>query len=111
LKDLSSPYRELPRKLAAPLPLRAVAVTTFDGNGRLTQVDHYVVGGMPPPVPWQSSTGTYTVSPNCTGTLTLNVPGNPLSPFHLYFVVVNQGKQIHTVVDANLVSSVGIRIE
>jgi hypothetical protein len=97
--------------LPAPLPLRAVAVTTFDGRGGLTQVDHYVVAGTPPTTPWQSSSGTYSVNPNCTGTLVLNVPGNPLSPFRLAFVVVKQGQEIRTVVDANLVSSVGIRIE
>ena len=97
--------------LPAPLPLRAVAVTTFDGKGGLTQVDHYVVGGTPPQTPWQSSSGTYSVNPNCTGTLVLNVPGNPLSPFRLAFVIVKQGQEIRTVVDANLVSSVGIRIE
>jgi hypothetical protein len=97
--------------LPSPLPLRAVAVTTFDGKGNLTQVDHYVVNGMPPSDPWLSSKGTYTVNANCTGTLTLNVPGNPLSPFNLYFVVLKLGKEIRTVVDANLVSSVGTKIE
>src|SRR5712691_2532856 len=37
------------------LLLRAVALTTFDGKGSLTQVDHYVVNGTPqtPPAnPW-----------------------------------------------------------
>jgi hypothetical protein len=97
--------------LPAPLPLRAVALTTFDGKGNLTQVDHYVVNGTPPSEAWQPSTGTYTVNPNCTGTLRLIVPGNPLSPFNLYFVVIRQGKEIRTVVNANLVSSVGIKIE
>jgi hypothetical protein len=97
--------------LPAPLPLRAVAITTFDGKGNLTQVDHYVVNGAPPPVEWQASSGTYTVNPNCTGTLTLIVPGNPLSPFNLYFVVLRQGKEIRTVVNANLVGSVGVKIE
>jgi hypothetical protein len=97
--------------LLVPLPLRAVAITTFDGKGNLTQVDHYVVNGAPPSQEWQSSSGTYTVNPNCTGALTLIVPGNPLSPFNLYFVVLRQGKEIRTVVNADLVSSVGIKIE
>jgi hypothetical protein len=97
--------------LPAALPLRAVAVTTFDGKGNLTQVDHYVVNGAPPAEAWQSSKGTYTVNPNCSGTLTLVVPGNPLSPFNLYFVVVRQGKEIRTVVNANLVSSIGVKVE
>jgi len=63
--------------LPVPLALRAVALTTFDGKGTLTQVDHYVVAGMAPPAAWQSSSGTYTVNENCTGTLRLVVPGNP----------------------------------
>src|SRR5438105_11148743 len=45
--------------------LRAVTLTTFDGNGRMTQVDHYVVNGIPqtpPGNPWPASTGTYTVN-------------------------------------------------
>jgi hypothetical protein len=97
--------------LPAPLPLRAVAITTFDGRGRLTQVDHYVVNGMPPTQEWQPSSGTYNVNANCTGTITLIVPGNPLSPFNLYFVVVKNGAEIRTVVNANLVSSIGVKIE
>lgn len=92
--------------------LRAVALTTFDGKGGLTQVDHYVVNGTPqtpPGDPWPSSKGTYKVNPNCTGTLTLNVPNLP--PFVSYFVVANNGKQVRTVLDTNLVSSVGTKIE
>ena len=97
--------------LPGPLNLRAVAVTTFDGKGNLTQIDHYVVNGMPPAEEWGASSGTYKVNANCTGTLTLNVPGNPLSPFKLYFVVLDRGRQIRTVVNANLVSSVGTKTE
>jgi hypothetical protein len=91
---------------------RAVALTTFDGKGGLTQVDHYVVNGSPqtpPGDPWPSSKGTYKVNPNCTGSLTLNVPNFP--PFVSYFVVVNHGQEIRTVLDTNLVSSVGTKIE
>ena len=93
------------------LPIRGVALTHFDGAGTLTQVDHVVTNGMPPPVEWTSGSGPYTVNPNCTGTATINVPGNPLSPVKLHFVVVKQGKEIRTVVDANAVSSIGIKVE
>jgi len=94
------------------LVLRAVALTTFDGKGGLTQVDHYVVNGTPqtpPDNPWPSSSGTYSVNSDCTGKLTLNVPNMP--PFVSYFIVVNSGKEIRTVLNANLVSSVGTRID
>ena len=95
----------------AALPVRGVAMTHFDGKGNLTQVDHIVVNGMPPPVEWTSGTGPYSVNSNCTGTATINILGNPLSPVILHFVVVRQGKEIHTVVETNAVSSVGIKIE
>src|SRR5581483_12364845 len=92
------------------LPLRGVAMTNFDGKGNLTQVDHVLVGGAPPPKEWTPGSGTYTVNPNCTGTAVINIPGNPLSPAKLHFVVVRQGREIHTVVEANAVSSVGIKV-
>ena len=55
--------------------------------------------------------GTYTVNPNCTGSAVIIVPGNPLSPINLHFVVVKQGKEIHQVVDANVVTAVGDKVE
>jgi hypothetical protein len=93
------------------LPLRGVAMTHFDGKGNLTQVDHVLVNGMPPAVEWTSGSGTYTINPNCTGTAVINVPGNSLSPLKLHLVVVKGGKEIHTVVEANSVTSVGLRVE
>ena len=97
--------------LPAPLPLRAVALTTFDGKGNLDQVDHYVVAGGPPTQDWQPSSGTYTVNANCTGIMTLVVPGNPLSPFVSYFILSKRGTEIRTVLNANLVSSVGVLVD
>jgi hypothetical protein len=93
------------------LPVRGVAMTNFDGKGNLTQVDHVLVSGVPPPVEWTAGSGTYSVNPDCTGTAVINVPGNPFSPVKMHFVVVRQGKEIHTVVEANAVTSVGIKIE
>lgn len=95
----------------AALPVRGVALTHFDGKGKLSQVDHVVVNGMPPMVEWTPGTGNYTVNPDCTGTAVIDIPGNPLAPVKLHFVVVRQGKEIHTVVEANAVTSVGIRVE
>ncbi len=95
----------------ATLPLRGVALTHFDGKGNLTQVDHVVVNGMPPPEAWIAGAGTYSVNPNCTGTAVINVPGNPLSPLRLHLVVVKGGREVHTVVEANAVTSVGIKVE
>jgi len=91
---------------------RAVALTTFDGKGGLTQVDHYVVNGVPqtpPNTDWPASSGTYTVNANCTGKLTLNVPGLP--PFVSFFIVTRSGKEIRTVLNSNVVSSVGEKLD
>ena len=44
----------------SPLPLRGVAVAQFDGRGNVTQVDHVVFNGTPPPFDWTPATGWYT---------------------------------------------------
>jgi hypothetical protein len=94
---------------AVTFPLRGVAMTHFDGKGNLTQVDHVLVNGVPPASEWTFESGPYTVNPDCTGTAQIN--GNPLGPVNLHFVVVRQGREIHTVVEANAVSSVGIKVQ
>ena len=93
------------------LPFRGVAMTHFDGKGKLNQVDHVVVNGAAPPVEWTPGSGTYIVKADCTGTLVINVPGSPFSPVKLHFVVVRQGKEIRTVVDGGagvVTTSIGI---
>lgn len=92
--------------------LRGVALTTFNGKGGMTQVDHYVVNGVPqtpPDIQWPASSGTYEVNADCTGTMTLNVPNLP--PFVSFFVVVKNGKEIRTVLNGNSVGSVGVKVE
>jgi hypothetical protein len=79
--------------------VRGVHMTTFDGEGHLTQVDHIVVGGQPPTVDWTPGTGTYHVNPDCTGTMRINVASTGAF-VNLRFVVSAQGGQIHTVVTA-----------
>ncbi|HEY1496758.1 MAG TPA: hypothetical protein VGF49_19520 [Candidatus Solibacter sp.] len=86
-------------------------MTHFDGKGNFTQVDHVVINGTPPALVWTPGYGTYSVNPNCTGTAVINIPGNPLAPVRVQFVVVKQGKEIYQVVDGNAVTSVGTRVE
>jgi len=50
------------------------------------------------------------VNPDCTGTWSLSIPGNPLSPAKVHFVIVKRGAEIRTVVDANAVTSIGVRV-
>jgi hypothetical protein len=93
--------------LGLNLPFRGVVMQGYDGNGNITQVDHVVFGGNPPPQEWTPGTGTYTVNPDCTGRAVLDTAQGQVN---LHFVVVDDGKQINQVVDANAVTAVGIRV-
>ena len=97
----------------SPLPLRGVTVTEFDGEGHLTQVDHVVFNGTPPPVDWTSGTGTYEINPDCTGQMQIDIPGSPFSPVILRLSVGANGTHINTVVSkaGYVVSSTGTKVE
>ncbi len=43
--------------LNANLPIRGLALQHYDGRGHITQVDHVVDGGYPPPQEWTPGTG------------------------------------------------------
>jgi hypothetical protein len=97
--------------LGPGLQFRGVVMQHYDGKGSFLQVDHIVLNGMPPAQEWTPGTGTYAVNPDCTGSAVITVPGNPLSPINLHFVVVKHGTEIHQVVDANAVTAIGIKVE
>jgi hypothetical protein len=79
-------------------PQVGVAMTQFKADGTLSQIDAVVIGGVEVsdfthPV----ATGTYSVNPNCTGTFTIDfTDGRP--SVTTYFVVVDNGNEIDTVV-------------
>jgi hypothetical protein len=89
---------------------RAVVMTHYDGEGNTTSMEHVVVNGIPLQPGWTPGSGTYTVNPNCTGTAVSNTPNSPV-PLNLAFVVVRQGKEIHSVLDANALATVSIKVE
>jgi hypothetical protein len=98
------------------VPIRGVAMTNFDGNGHLSQVDHIVIPGAPAPaLDWTPGNGTYQVNADCTGTAHIDVPSTG-DFVNLRFVVTLLGNEIHTVVVApfsgpdRAVTSVGIRL-
>ena len=70
-------------------PIAAIGVTNFDGPGHFTGSDTVNIngsGGIP-----ESSTGTYTVNSDCTGTRVQTFPdGRVISAS---FVIVNNGKE------------------
>jgi hypothetical protein len=89
------------QKLGGPGPVGpqvGVAMTTFDGNGNLTQVDTVTIGGvLVADFSHQHATGTYTVNSDCTGTFTIHFhDGRPNVTVN--FVVTQDGNEIDTVV-------------
>jgi hypothetical protein len=96
----------------APVPLRSLALTYFDGRGHTSQVDHGVIGGVTPPVDWAPATGTYKVNPDCTGESELNIPGNPASPLTIRFVIADDGNQLLSVLSepGTAITSTGTRL-
>jgi hypothetical protein len=104
--------------LDANLPIRGLALQHYDGRGHITQVDHVVDGGYPPPVDWTPGTGTYTVNPDCTGSAVIISPSSappgssgPPPPLNIHFVIVDHGNQIKQVVDANAVVANGVKVD
>jgi len=79
--------------------VRGLAMTNFDGEGGLTQVDHIVIGGQTPAVDWTPGTGSYRVNSDCTGTMRINVPSTG-DFVNLRIVVAGQGRTIYAVVTA-----------
>jgi hypothetical protein len=77
------------------LLIDGLARTTFDGNGNITQLDAVAANGNVPPG-WRTSTGTYTVNPDCTGTFTVSNGDQP--PIHAQMIVAQSGKTIHAMV-------------
>lgn len=78
-----------------PLSVDGIAKTTFDGNGGLNQVDAVSVNGAIAPI-WRPGTGSYHVNSDCTGTMTIDVAGEPI--LHLVIVVGHSGDLVHAVV-------------
>src|SRR4051812_17385914 len=49
------------------LEFRGLTVAHFDGRGGLTWSEHTVINGEPAEPGWVKATGTYAISPDCTG--------------------------------------------
>jgi hypothetical protein len=99
--------------LAGPLTglVRGLAMTSFDGQGNMSQVDFVTLNGTPLFKDWRpSGKGTYKINANCTGMATIiYTDGSPSTELRL--VVVRSGKEIHTVVVGNAVGSIGIKVD
>jgi hypothetical protein len=97
--------------LAGPRPglIRAVAMSHFDGEGGLSQVDFATINGVPTGTDWRPGTGTYDINADCTGTARINfTDGSPT--LRLRLVVADRGDLIRTIVEGNAVGSIGTRV-
>ncbi len=92
----------------APVLLRAVAMTHFDGHGHLTQVDFATMNGAPTSPDWRPATGTYEVNADCTGSALIVPAFGPTIDLRL--VVFDRGRQVATVVVGNATGSLGTKV-
>lgn len=74
------------------LLINGLARTAFDGEGNLTELDAISANGNVAPG-WVSNTGTYSVNPDCTGTITVTNGNQPL--IHGQMIVAQSGNTIH----------------
>lgn len=87
-----------------------VAMTTFNGDGTLTQTDNVHADTPTPPfVPDRPGTGFYSLNPDCSGSMSLTAGGMTLT---LSIVVVDHGREVRTaVISPNVfVTSIGRKI-
>jgi hypothetical protein len=86
-------------------PVTGVALTHFDGQGNMTQIDHVVHNGTLPVEEWRPGSGPYQVNPDCTGWMTIKpeptVPADGSPELKVVFVISNHGRSIHTVVSGS----------
>ena len=73
----------------------AVGRTTFDGQGLCTLVIRFNIAATGGTEPIDATACTYGVQPDGTGTLTVAIPG--LGTFTIAFVLVDYGKELHTI--------------
>jgi hypothetical protein len=85
-----------------------IALTHFDGDHLLTQVDYVLADGIPTPGPKDANgfntneTGTYAVHENCTGEAEIDFPtppgGTSGAVIKFFFVISDNGRQLNTIV-------------
>jgi len=72
-----------------------VGRTTFNGQGICTLVIRFNIPAARGAAPIDATTCTYDVEPDGTGTLTVAIPR--LGTFTIAFVIVDDGKELHTI--------------
>jgi hypothetical protein len=89
--------------LASPQLISSIGQFTFDGQGGFTRIDFAVNNGVPAASPMLTEdgfrtgqTGSYTVASDCTGIITLEVPGGTEIVFAV--ALVDYGQSVYGVV-------------
>jgi hypothetical protein len=77
------------------LLIHGLAKASFDGNGNISQLDAVAANGLVP-AGWRLSTGTYSVSADCTGTMTVSNGDQP--PVNQQMIVSQSGNSIRAMV-------------
>ena len=97
--------------LAGPnrLLLRGLAMTEFDGDGNLSQVDFTTINGAPAGTDWRSGLGSYQINSDCTGTMEITNNGSPT--LRLRLVVADHGRTIHNIVEGNPTGATGTKVD
>jgi hypothetical protein len=90
--------------------VRGVAMTHYDGEGNLSQMDFTTRNGAPFSPDWRAGSGTYEINPDCTGTAQI-VQSDGTPSVNLRLVVVDRGREIRATVVGNATSSVGIKVD
>ncbi len=86
-----------PQPITSFLPVNALEVGNWDGAGNFQSTITGSIGGQPAQT--GSDTGTYTVNPNCTGSLAITscIPGLGCVPLTFDFIVFHEGKEIRFI--------------
>ena len=90
---------------ASPQLINAVGEFTFDGNGSLTRVDYVMSNGVPnvgvSPITdggfFGGRTGTFSIAEDCTGMMTVNVPGG--TRLFYAFALIDYGRAAYGVLN------------
>lgn len=81
-----------PQAGGTPVPVVAAGMISYDGGGAFAGSDFISTGGNVRP---RQYTGSYTVSPDCTGTGTIEMPSGPI---HTSFVISDDGEEMQIIV-------------
>jgi len=82
-----------PAGMGQPEMHATIAIRTYDGRGNFTGIGVLTNGQVSGVSAGRPTSGTYQVNDDCSGTVTINIPGVPAA-IKSAFVIVNKGAEI-----------------